>query len=341
MRKIIFYLSCICLLAANEMVAQETFATRAKAIALRIDQINKEEKEALKEEIEGVNRLLQSGQISAQEAEQQKAALSEARAKNIEDRVAEEQEKLDELVKDQVDGRFAPDSSRTITLGIGGKSKKRKAGEPRTTSQLVFATGFNHLETNKSIAHSDYSVWKSGFVEAGLTMKTRIMKNNNLLHAKYGLSVMSNKLSPTDNRYFAVDGLKTELVEAPFSLKTSRMSNTYLTLPVHLEFDFGKPREIDGKRIFRSHQSFRLGVGGFIGGRISSRQVLKYTDADDHHVKQITNGNYNTNDFIYGVSAYIGYSDLSLYAKYDLNPMFRNNDVEQRNVSLGIRFDFH
>ena len=288
-----------------------------------------------------MNRQLESGQISSQEAEQQKAALAEARAKKIEDRVAEEQEKLDELVQDQVNGEFTPDSSRVITLGIGGKSKNRKNGERRTTTQLVFATGFNHLETNKSIAHSDFSVWKSGFIEVGMTAKTRIMKDNNLLQAKYGLSVMTNKLSPTDNRYFAVDGLKTELVEAPFSLKTSRMANTYLTLPVHLEFDFGKPREVDGKKIFRSHQSFRLGLGGFIGGRLGTRQVIKYTDADGHDVKQITRGNYNTNDFIYGVSAYIGYSDISLYAKYDLNPMFRNNDVEQRNISLGLRFDLH
>ena len=28
-----------------------------------------------------------------------------------------------------------------------------------------------------------------------------------------------------------------------------------------------------------------------------------------------------------------------LYVKYDLNPIFKNAAVDQRNVSLGLRFD--
>ncbi len=47
------------------------------------------------------------------------------------------------------------------------------------------------------------------------------------------------------------------------------------------------------------------------------------------------------NDFIYGVSTYIGYKETSLYLKYDLNPMFKNNAIKQNNISLGVRFDFN
>jgi hypothetical protein len=52
-------------------------------------------------------------------------------------------------------------------------------------------------------------------------------------------------------------------------------------------------------------------------------------------------GDFNVNDFIYGVSAYLGFSETSLYVKYDLNPMFADNAVKQNNVSLGVRFDFN
>ena len=54
-----------------------------------------------------------------------------------------------------------------------------------------------------------------------------------------------------------------------------------------------------------------------------------------------TKGDYNANDFIYGVSTYLGYKETSLYLKYDLNPLFENNEVDQNNISLGVRFDFN
>jgi len=32
---------------------------------------------------------------------------------------------------------------------------------------------------------------------------------------------------------------------------------------------------------------------------------------------------------------------LSLYAKYDLNPLFQDNVVDEKNISLGLRFDLN
>ena len=47
---------------------------------------------------------------------------------------------------------------------------------------------------------------------------------------------------------------------------------------------------------------------------------------------------FNTNNFVYGLSGYIGVGDFSVYAKYNLNTLFKNQDVDQRNVSLGLRW---
>ncbi len=55
----------------------------------------------------------------------------------------------------------------------------------------------------------------------------------------------------------------------------------------------------------------------------------------------MTKGDFNTNNFIYGLSAYVGFSEISLYVKYDLNPLFTNNPIKQNNISLGVRFDFN
>jgi hypothetical protein len=68
---------------------------------------------------------------------------------------------------------------------------------------------------------------------------------------------------------------------------------------------------------------------------------LKYEDEFGDDVKQKTKKDYNVSNFIYGVSAYIGYKETSLYVKYDLNPLFQDNLVKQNNVSLGVRWDFN
>ncbi|MGK4567020.1 hypothetical protein [Flavobacterium sp. 3HN19-14] len=188
------------------------------------------------------------------------------------------------------------------------------------------------------LAHSDYKYAGSHFYEWGTTWNTRIMKNNNLLHAKYGISVMYNNLRPTDNRYFVDNGNETTLETSAIDLKDSRFRNVYIAVPVHLEFDFSGSKTVDGNTTFKTHQSFRLGVGGYAGVNVKSKQILK-TDEDGYKNRDVTKGSFNVNDFIYGVSAYVGYKDMSLYMKYDLNPLFKDNAIDQNNISFGVRWD--
>lgn len=334
-------------LFASKAAAQQTFEEKAKLIAAKIDAITKEEKAALKEEVELVNKVLEAGKLTREQADEKKLELAEIRAKNIENRVAEAQNELNQLVKDRVDGKIKDqDSTRRYTLHLNypvrfTDSQRKKSGESRTTSQFVFAAGVNNLVTDGAVAHSDYRYWGSHFYEWGVTWNTRIFKNDNLLHAKYGVSVMYNNLRPTDNRYFVEDGDQTYLETAGINLKDSRFRNVNLVLPVHLEFDFTKKETVDDKVVFRTHESFRFGIGGFAGVNVKSKQILKYEDTDGNDVTQKTKGDFNTNDFVYGLSTYIGYGQMSLYLKYDLSPLFKDNPVDQNNISLGLRFDLN
>jgi len=137
-----------------------------------------------------------------------------------------------------------------------------------------------------------------------------------------------------------VNGDQTDLTDSPIHLEDSRFRNVFLSVPVHLEFDFTKAKDKDGKKIFRTHESVRFGIGGYAGVRVKSKQILQYEEGG-RDVTQKTKGNFNVNDFIYGVSTYIGYKETSLYLKYDLNPMFKDNAIKQNNISLGVRFDFN
>lgn len=347
-----------------------SFEDRAKEISNQIEKITTKEKDALKKEVEAIDAQVIAGEISAEKGKQLKTKTASERANNIETKVAIEEAKLAQLVKDKVDGKIADakdDSKRggtMIILGGGsndsigkykteinigslkvynGEEDKMERKSKRTTSQFVFAMGINNVITEgENLEQSDFRVLGSHFYEWGMTMNSRILKNNNLLHAKYGLSLQYNNLRPTDNRYFETNGNQTDLVVATNHLNDSRFRSVYLTAPIHLEFDF-TPKKIsaDGtKTYFRTHESFRLGVGGYAGVRVKSKQILKY-ELDDLKIKDKQKGDFNVSDFNYGLSAYLGYGSTSLYVKYDLNNMFKDNNIAQNNVSLGIRFDFN
>ncbi|QBZ96738.1 coiled-coil domain-containing protein [Flavobacterium sangjuense] len=352
MKNFTLYLAVAACLVASKLSAQETFEDKAKAIAVKIENITKEEKAALKVELETVNKDLENNVITKAQADQKKLELAEIRSKNIETRISQAQEELKDLVKQKVDGKIAESYNhdrfvisfskhKTTEKYKRWKDSIRNASERRTTTQFVFAAGVNNLVTDKAVAHSDYRYWGSHFYEWGFTSNTRLFKNDNLLHLKYGFSVMYNNLRPTDNRLFVVNGDQTNLETSSVNLKDSRFRNVYVTLPVHLEFDFTKTKtNAEGKKIFRTHEGVRFGIGGYAGFRVKSKQILKFSD-EGHDVTVKEKGGFNTNDFIYGVSTYLGYGATSLYLKYDLNPLFKDNAVKQNNISLGVRFDLN
>lgn len=341
-----------------------SFETKAKAISNEIKAITDNEKNALKADVELIDNDLEKGIVTKEQASDLKMQKAKLHAAAIEAKVSVEQAKLNQLVQDKVDGKVADEKvhrsgGRTIILGnnpnsIGsqteinitsmkvynGQEDKEERQSKRTTSQLVLATGFNNVVTDGSVQKSDFRYLGSHFYEWGLTYNTRILKNNNLLHAKYGFSVMYNNLRATDNRYFVADGNQTNLEVNPIRQDDSRFKNVNLVFPVHLEFDFTKSKERDGKTYFKTHDSFRVGLGGYVGTNLKSKQHINY-DIDGYNSREITKGDFNVDNFIYGLSTYIGYKATSLYLKYDLNPLFKDNAVKQNNVSLGLRFDFN
>ncbi|TGD57760.1 hypothetical protein [Flavobacterium humi] len=347
MRNLTIYLVVLLCAMMSKIYAQKTFSTKAELIASSISNITKAEKDALKRSVEAVNVELDKGNITKAEADEQKKKLAEATAAQIEKRVAVEEAKLTELVKQKVDGTLSEKSMSAgetfvaIFDNTKAKNDTVERSEKRTTSQFVYAVGVNNLMHDGMLAHSNFRYMGSHFYEWGITYNTRILKANNLLHLTYGFSVMYNTLRATDNRYFVENGNQTNLEVAAMHLKDSRFKNVNLVVPMYLEFDFSGNQIKDDKPFFRTHKSARFGLGGFAGVNLKTKQTLKFEDEVGNSVVQKTKGNFNTNDFVYGVGAYIGYKETSLYIKYDLNPLFKNNAYEQNNISLGVRFDLN
>ncbi|WDF64268.1 hypothetical protein [Flavobacterium sp. KACC 22763] len=343
-----------------------SFEVRAKAIADQIKKITEDEKKALKVEVDSLDNEASKGTISKEKAEELKLNKAKVHAANIETNVAIEENKLSQLVQDRVDGKIETEDANKrkgtkIIIGdcndcdkgdqtiinltsmkvYHGQKDVDKRQSKRTTTQFVFAFGANNLVTDGQVAHSDFKYLQSHFYEWGITGNTRIFKEDNLLHFKYGMSLMYNNLRATDDRYFEKNGAQTDLVTSPVHLDESRFRNVYVMVPLHLEFDFTKKEVRDGVNYFKSHKSARFGIGGYAGFRVKSKQILCFDDAVGNDVKQKTKGNFNVNDFNYGLSTYVGYKATSLYLKYDLQPLFEKNSVDQNNISLGLRFDFN
>lgn len=336
-------LSILVLFLIGIYLQAQSFEQQTKEIADRIDAITLTEKNELKLKIKNVDKQLEEGEITFEEAKVEKTRLANYYAERIEKGVNAEKEKLDTLIAARVDGKVYSEKECVKKSGITIENINiiNKNGERRTTNQLVFAFGLNTLQGDKNGLSDDLKLWQSKFWELGYTWNTRLSKESNLFHIKYGVSLLFNNYSPKNNKVFTVDGDKTFLADSDINFKRNRFRNLHLNVPIHFEFDLSPMKfNKNGEKLFRSHNGLRIGIGGYAGLLINSRNSFKYKK-DGSKIKYKEKKDFNVNDFNYGLSAYIGYGQISLYTKYDLQPVFKNNPVDENNLSIGLRWDFH
>lgn len=312
------------------------------------ERIKTEEREQLKAKVETINKQLEASEITAEEANKLKSEAAELHALNIENRIAIIDNSIALLQRNDNYTEKDSTENKTIALRIGGENIidvdfKGDNSPPkydiRTTNDMLFAFGFNNaLIDGESLDDSPYKLGGSGFIELGWNWKTRIFKNSNFARIKYGFSFQWNKLDIKDNLYFVKEGDVTTLQEFPEDLNKAKFRVTNLVVPVHFEFGPSKVLQRDDRIRYINNNKFKIGLGGYAGVRLGSLQKLKYK-VDGDRVKDKIKTNYNVSNFVYGVSGYIGFGDTSLYVKYDLSPLFKDQAVDQHNISLGLRID--
>lgn len=339
----------LCLFTNFYAEAQETKTPNSKGqISDLKEKIIQDEKDVLKTEVEKINASLQSGAITETEADAQKIQAAEKHAQNIENRLAIIDNKV--ALAERNGENQEEDKGGSISISIDDDenqkifrvslNNKKKLYDRRTTSGLNLAFGLNNIITEgESLNDSDFQIGGSRFFEIGWSWKTRVLDNSNWLRFKYGVAFQFNGVKAKDNLYFVDTGEQTELQTFPLNLDKSKFRMDNLVIPLHLEF--GPSEKIERKNYirYRTSNKIRIGLGGYAGVNLGVRQKLKYVE-DGNNVKQKLKSSYNSNNFVYGLSTYVGWGITSIYAKYDLNPIFKNNAVDQRNISLGLRFDF-
>lgn len=339
MKKITFLLilSLSSLVVSPAVAQEQTNREKIEQLEQQKEQIIAEEKEALKKEVEAINRRAEAKEIDWEEAEKLKSEAARKHAMNIQNRVAIIDNQIALLTREEETDEWSWDEEEEGEYD--NDNWFNKSHYSRTSTHLVVAVGFNNaLAEEQSINDSDFKVGGSRFFEIGVAWKTRVFEHSNVVRFRYGFSFQFNGLKPTDNRYFIEDEDLTYLDEYPLELDKSKFRMDNLVFPVHFEFGPSKKIETPRSVWFSTHEKFKIGLGGYAGVNIGERQKLKFEE-DGEDVKQKLKGDYNTNEFIYGLSGYIGWGGTSLYVKYDLNPIFKDPNPELHNISVGLRFD--
>lgn len=346
----IIVLASLCLVL-NKVHAQDTIQKTLKDIRIENfekykDTIAIEERNLLKTEVEVINQQLEKGEITKEKADQLKNDVAKKRALNIESRLVIIDNQIDLLKRnDDWDQAYGKKSS-DVLVSIGKKNGLYIKGKNqpvtydiRTENQFLFAVGFNNtLIDGQSLDDSPYKIGGSGFVEIGWLWETRLLQNSNFVRVNYGVSVQWNKLSIKNNLYFVDNGTETKLEEFPLNLKKSKFRTTSVVVPLHFEFGPSKKKVYDDRIRYLTHDQFKIGIGGFAGVNLSTQQKLKYRE-DDKNQKDKIKSDHNTSNFVYGLSGYIGVGEFSVYAKYNLNELFKDQAVAQHNISLGLRWN--
>ncbi len=349
------------------MSQEKTFEKEVSKISKRIEQITKSQKDSLKTKVVNINKRFEKGEITKTTADALKKEVAAYHARQIEKKVGEQERLLQLLVQDKTNGKIASSDELTKddevnTFSIGNKTfkftvngedhkyddsrretrwKRKNKRNRSTTTQFIFAGGVNNVLNDgqiETLEDSEYKFWQSHFYEVGFTWKTRFAKEASQLYYKYGVSFLWNNLRLDNNQYHVKNGDITEIQTFSDQLSESRLRHVQMNFPMHLEWDFSRNRKYeDGFVRDRTNESIRIGVGGFVGFKLGTRQYLEFKNSEGVDEKIVQKDNFNMNTVNYGLSAYVGYRSTSLYVKYDLNPLFKN--TETRNLSMGIRLD--
>lgn len=349
MKKIVIIVALLSQVFLSQQLFSQENSEKIAELKRKNEQVINQEKEALKKEVSAINIKLNKGEISAREADRLKQEAADKHALNIDNKTAIIDNSIALLERGEMEKTTVTHDKGYQLLLLDNENggsfvtfndfSKPKKYDKRTISNLIVAFGFNNaIIEGQSFDDSPYKVGKSKFFEMGWAWSTRVLENSNAVRFRYGFSFTFNGLNPADNQYFVQQGNLTVLEAFNGSLDKSKLRMDNLVVPLHFEFGPSKKTERENYFRYSTEHKFKFGIGGYAGFNMGTRQKLKYSENGDKQKDKLKQS-YNTSNFIYGLSSYIGADDISFYVKYDLNTIFNEPNVKQNNISFGVRFD--
>jgi hypothetical protein len=211
----------------------------------------------------------------------------------------------------------------------------------RTWQSFNFELGTNNYLEDGSFpsSNANYSVrpWGSWYVGMSSIQRSRLGKK---FFLEWGLGVnWYNFKFQEDNILIQKtdDGVQFVQDTRDVDFVKSKLTASYVTASLIPVIDFG-----DNSRKSRLWEgdgnSFRIGIGPYIGYRISSHSKLVYKDDGDRE-KDKDRDSFYLNNLRYGARLQIGYRSTDLFFNYDINELFEEGKGPKLNAfSFGVIF---
>ncbi|MCX2739356.1 outer membrane beta-barrel protein [Pontibacter anaerobius] len=189
--------------------------------------------------------------------------------------------------------------------------------------------GFNTF-TEQGQQTADLRPWGSRYVSLNFRLKSQIGGQKSPFHLVSGLEfAFNNYMFEDDIVVQDIDNRTFFTVDSERNYEKSKLTHSSINLPLMATLEFERENGKDG---------FKIGAGPFVGYRLGSHTKLKYEE-DGKTEKDKTRDSFNLSDFQYGVEGIVGYGGIDLFAKYNMNNLFKNNRGPEENVlSFGFRF---
>lgn len=212
----------------------------------------------------------------------------------------------------------------------------------RTWQSFNFDFGTNNYISDGKFPDSDdaaYAVrpWGSWYFAVASIQRTRLTKKF-FLEWGLGMSWYNFKFQDDNIMILKDDEGVTFVRDNTYdSYKKSKLTASYVMASLIPVIDFGdnkrKPRVWEGYG-----DSFRIGLGPYIGYRIGSHSKIVYKDDGDEK-KDKNRDSFYLNNLRYGARLQIGYRSTDLFFNYDINELFSAGKGPKLNAfSFGVIF---
>ena len=326
MKKIILFTVFI-LTATFSVQAQDDNPTPKEKIQQLEDQktqVRATEKERLKTEIQKIEDLKSDGKITAKEAEIRKEKAADQRARNIENQLD-----LIDLNIALIERNEADSTNIGNYINVGSLLTKTAPEEPIDSVPNSTQVGFSVGLGVSSVLGGKKTDQLEGLPLSGIfgfSLTSVLCRENPNWHLSYGYAISLNQFKIQNNQSLKMEGNTNVLEEFPSNLEDQNFRFSNLLFPVHFEFNKTTIKYNDDEAYYDFHSNWTYGLGGFAGFKLSSTQNFDY-EIDGRFIEETRTRNYNTNNFIYGASAYVRFYSVQLEAKYHLNELFKNSEV--------------
>ena len=268
-------------------------------------------------------------------------AWGEEFGKKWEDRAEELEKSIEDGVASDLDIKLDFDQEASEAPEAPKKKKKSNKTKFDSFEFHMGANSFRTMEGEATMTEDVLNHWESINTRAVFNNKRKIggAASPLLLSSGVAFEILGFSFN-NDNTIAKVEQptgpSTTEIVPITgmTDVRRNRFDQVYVEIPAMLELDFSPRGKVD--------KSLSLGLGGYAGVRLTSQNLTLGSDSEGDRLQVVTNSNYNTHLFRYGLQAQLGLKGWKVTGRLDARTFFQkdayNEDVYVGSLTLGYAF---